>query len=115
MNNGGSLRPGLWPPVTRLSPGLSLDASVGVQSLAPTVLRVSDRTSLAALPAVSIRHTSCVPPFGQANACTPSPSMATESATPSAGDSPRLHGRAVRIANDQAATPPVGCSVEVVV
>jgi len=30
---GGSPRPGLQPPVTRLSPGLSLDASVGVQSL----------------------------------------------------------------------------------
>ena len=30
---GGSPRPGLRPPVTRLSPGLGLDASVGVQSL----------------------------------------------------------------------------------
>jgi hypothetical protein len=29
----GSLLPGLRPPVTRLSPGLVLDASVGVQSL----------------------------------------------------------------------------------
>ncbi len=29
----GSLLPGLRPPVTRLSPGLGLDASVGVQSL----------------------------------------------------------------------------------
>lgn len=36
-------------------------------------------------------------------------------ATPSAGDSPRLHGRAVRIANDQAATPSAWLNAEVVV
>ena len=30
---GGSPRPGLRSPVTRLSPGLCLDATVGVQSL----------------------------------------------------------------------------------
>lgn len=35
------------------------------------------------------------------------------SATPSAGDTPRMHGRAVRVANDQAATPLVREIVEV--
>ena len=52
---GGSPRPGLRPPVTRLSPGLSLDASVGVQSLAP------------------------------ASSCVPSERPAVASATPSPG------------------------------
>ena len=41
----GSPRPGLRPPVTRLSPGLVLDDSVGVQSLAPKVAAKRQRFS----------------------------------------------------------------------
>jgi len=48
---------------------------------------------------------------------TPASSVAAlpagSSATPSAGDSPRLHGRAASAACDQAATPLAWCSEEV--